>query len=66
MAVQIKVRNGTKSQWASANPVLAEGEMGLETDTRLFKIGNGSSTWNQLNYWSPPHILSPFLFMGAK
>lgn len=65
MAVQISVRNGTRAQWTSANPVLGLGEIGLETDYNLFKVGNGSSTWSQLSYWQPTHIISPFLLMGA-
>jgi hypothetical protein len=50
MAVQIQLRRGTAAQWTSANPTLAEGEMGVETDTDLFKIGNGSTAWNSLVY----------------
>jgi hypothetical protein len=50
MAVRIQFRRGTASQWTSANPVLAEGELGYETDTSKFKIGNGSTAWNSLNY----------------
>jgi hypothetical protein len=48
MAVQIQFRNGTAAEWSSANPILAEGEMGIETDTDLFKIGNGVDSWNSL------------------
>jgi hypothetical protein len=54
MAMRIQFRRGTASQWASANPVLADGELGLETDTLKFKIGNGSSTWSSLSYSSLP------------
>jgi hypothetical protein len=50
MAVQIQLRNDTAANWTAANPVLAQGEMGLETDTRLFKIGDGVKTWSQLSY----------------
>ena len=41
MPIQIQLRRGTASDWTSANPTLAQGEMGLETDTGLTKIGNG-------------------------
>lgn len=47
---QIQFRRGTAAQWTAVNPVLAEGEMGLETDTTKFKVGNGSATWNSLSY----------------
>ena len=48
--VRIQVRRGTASEWTAANPVLAAGEMGVETNTNLFKFGNGSSTWTALAY----------------
>jgi hypothetical protein len=50
MAVQIQTRNGTAAQWTSANPTLMAGEIGAETDTGRFKIGNGSTAWNSLTY----------------
>jgi hypothetical protein len=52
MAVQtqIQVRRGTAATWTSTNPTLAAGEVGFETDTGKFKIGDGSSTWNGLAY----------------
>ena len=49
---QIQFRRGTAAQWTAANPVLAAGEMGVETDTTLFKIGNGSTAWTSLSYGS--------------
>lgn len=45
---QIQFRRGTAAQWSSTNPVLSAGELGYETDTGNFKIGNGSSAWNSL------------------
>jgi hypothetical protein len=50
MAVQIQLRNGTAAQWTSANPTLAVGEIGVETDTNRFKVGTGSTAWNSLAY----------------
>ena len=46
----IQIRRGTASQWTSANPTLASGEQGFETDTGKVKIGNGSTAWNSLAY----------------
>jgi hypothetical protein len=46
----IRLRRGTAAQWTSTNPVLAAGEMGVETDTRKFKFGNGTSPWTSLAY----------------
>ena len=50
MAVQIQFRRGTAFEWHSVNPRLAEAEMGIETDTNLFKIGNGVDFWDDLDY----------------
>lgn len=52
MATQFKFRRDTSLNWNIRNPVLAEGEPGLETDTGKLKIGNGSSTWSQLAYFA--------------
>lgn len=43
-------RRGTAAQWSSANTILLSGELGLETDTDLFKIGDGTTAWNMLPY----------------
>ena len=45
-------RRGTAAQWTAANPILAAGEIGFETDTSKFKMGNGSSTWSALQYFA--------------
>lgn len=47
---KIQVRRGTASLWTSTNPTLAAGEIGYETDTGLFKIGDGTTTWTSLTY----------------
>ena len=44
-------RRGTASQWTSANPVLNAGEMGWESDTNKFKIGDGTNHWADLDYF---------------
>lgn len=51
MADIIQIRRDTAANWASVNPVLAQGEMGLETDTEKMKLGDGGSNWNSLNYF---------------
>jgi len=48
MAVRIQLRRDTAANWISNNPVLREGEMGIETDTLQIKLGNGTSTWTQI------------------
>lgn len=43
-------RRDTAAAWTAANPTLLSGEMGIETDTRKFKIGDGTTAWNSLGY----------------
>ena len=52
MAIKLQLRRGTASQWSSTNPLLSEGELGLELDTGKFKVGNGTQNWNALVYAS--------------
>ena len=46
----IQMRRGSAVDWTSANPVLASGEIGLETDTNKAKIGDGTTAWTSLGY----------------
>jgi collagen type VII alpha len=48
--IQFQFRRGSAAEWAAVNPTLASGEMGIETDTYSFKIGNGVTPWNLLPY----------------
>jgi len=52
MATRMQQRRGTAQQWTDANPILAAGEIGFETDTGKFKMGNGSSAWSALSYFT--------------
>ena len=47
---RILLRRDTSSNWTSGNAVLASGEVGYETNTGKFKIGNGSTAWTSLGY----------------
>lgn len=47
---RIQLRHDTATNWTTANPILAEGEVGVETDTNKFKIGDGITTWSELAY----------------
>jgi hypothetical protein len=55
MATRMQQRRGTSSEWTSTNggdgPILNAGEIGYETNTGKFKIGDGSSYWADLNYF---------------
>lgn len=46
----IKFRRGTAVEWTNINPILAVGELGYEIDTDQFKIGNGTSPWEDRPY----------------
>lgn len=48
MIRRIKIRRGTAADWSSANPILHSGEFGFASDTRVLKVGNGTSNWNAL------------------
>ena len=50
MADQIQLRRDTAANWTSSNPTLASGEIGLETDTDQFKVGDGTTAWASLGY----------------
>ena len=48
MAALIRIRRDTSNNWASNDPQLAQGELGLDTDTGVIKVGNGSNVWSEL------------------
>lgn len=50
MLIQLLLRRGTTAEWTSANPVLADGEIGLDTSQDKFKIGDGVTAWNSLSF----------------
>lgn len=50
LKTRIVIRNDTAEKWTASNPVLLKGELGLETDTNKFKIGDGATAWNSLAY----------------
>ena len=47
---KIQVKRANAATWTAANTVLSAGEIGLESDTSKFKIGNGSTAWTSLAY----------------
>lgn len=51
MATRMQQRRGTAAQWTSADPILASGEIGFESDTSQFKIGDGTNHWTDLSYF---------------
>jgi hypothetical protein len=52
---RIQLRRDSAAAWASNNPILASGEIGIElqvvnTDPVKIKVGNGIHNWNTLPY----------------
>jgi hypothetical protein len=50
VATRIQIRRDTAANWTTANPILREGEMGLETDTLKIKVGNSVAAWSARPY----------------
>jgi len=75
MATRLQQRRGTAAQWISTNagagPVLNAGEIGWESDTNKFKIGDGVNNWANLDYFADinstvnPAFGSSITFEGA-
>ena len=53
MANRLQLRRDGAQQWANINPILAQGELGIEIDTSRLKIGDGVTPWNSLRYERP-------------
>ena len=61
MTTKIQLRRDTSANWTSTNPTLFSGEIGFETNTGKFKIGNGSTVWSSLDYFLDSSDLSGYL-----
>ena len=60
VSVKLRSRYDTAANWASNNPVLLSGELGIESNTLKMKVGNGSTVWNSL-----PYLLNGDAFQAA-
>jgi hypothetical protein len=49
VAVKLQFRRDTAANWESENPILSEGELGLDLTNERFKIGDGVTAWNSLD-----------------
>ena len=47
---RLRLKYDTAANWATKNPVLLAGEVGIESDTLLGKVGDGTKAWQQLEY----------------
>jgi hypothetical protein len=53
-----QITRKTSSQWETENPVLLEGEMGYDSTSKRYKIGDGVNTWKNLQYEIDTGVLS--------
>lgn len=59
---RLQVRRGTSVEWTNVNPTLYAGELGYETNTGRFKIGDGTTSWTSLDY----AIVTPTDFLAGS
>jgi hypothetical protein len=52
MALKIQLRRDIAANWTANNPLLLNGEVGIETDTLKFKVGNGTQRWNAIEFYA--------------
>lgn len=50
MPIRVQLRNDSSTNWTAKNPILLSGEIGIESDSRYYKIGDGATRWNSLSY----------------
>ncbi len=67
LPARIYERRDLAATWTSVNPILGPTEIGHETDTGYFKIGDGATAWNSLAYWrgNPAKYIIAFSFTGG-
>ena len=66
MSQQIQLRRDTAANWTAANPLLAQGELGVEVDTAKIKLGTGLDNWNSLGYFSATQSTYTFVQSSAS
>lgn len=59
MANKIQLRRDTAANWSRANPILDDGEPGLDTTNNKIKYGDGVTRWNSLAYASAAAGIEP-------
>lgn len=61
MPTSFQLRRGTGIDWATKNPRLREGEMGLELGTNRFKMGDGVRKWLDLPYFEDGDVIKAYI-----
>ena len=65
MASKLQLRRGTEAEWAVADPILADGEVGFATDTKAIKVGDGVSVWSILGWTTEAALIDDTLTIGS-
>lgn len=50
MPTTMQQKRGTSARWTELNPILLDGEIGVESNTKKMKVGDGVTHWNNLEY----------------
>jgi len=66
MANTIQHKRGTEAEWTAADPTLAAGQVGVETDTGKFKFGDGSTAWSALGYFEAAAAVAAWSYGGEN
>lgn len=61
---RVQFRRDLKTQWETYNPILADGEIGIESDSKRFKLGDGINNWTSLSYSSKALADEPQQYVG--
>lgn len=59
------LKNTTAENWTAVNPILLKGELGIEIDTNLLKVGDGIHHYNELDYINVPRASLEVLIADA-
>ena len=60
MANKIQLRRDIETAWTTVNPVLSQGEVGIDLTNKKIKIGDGITPWVDLEYWNDSNIPETF------
>ena len=63
--VRFIIRNDTGANWTTKNPILKKGELGVNTDNGLLKIGDDIHAWNELSYINDPSMSKAAHYEGT-
>lgn len=66
LETRLQQRGDTSAAWSKANPILLANEMGVESDTKKFKFGDGTTAWNDLGYAGTDSTLIEQMIQSAE